>query len=80
MVGKTKSTFTSAGIDEVTNPIKAVLVDKIVPYPIPLEFANSIVTNVSVLSFMLFKLFLFVTNLITLLSSFALTNGGNVTI
>ena len=54
VVGKTRSTFTSTGIDEVTYPIAAVLVGKIVPYPIPLESANSIVTNVSVLSFMLF--------------------------
>jgi hypothetical protein len=53
VVGKTKSTFTSAGISEVTYPIKAVLVDRMVPYPVPLESANSIVTKVSVLSFML---------------------------
>jgi hypothetical protein len=46
VVGKTISTFTSSGIIELTYPIAAVLVDKTVPYPIPLEFANSIVTNV----------------------------------
>jgi hypothetical protein len=56
VVGKTKSKFTSTGISEVTYPIKAILVDKIVPYPEPLELANSIVTNVSVLSFILFFL------------------------
>jgi hypothetical protein len=54
VVGKTKSTFTSVGITEVTYPIVDILVDKIVPYPEPLELANSIVTKVSVLSFILF--------------------------
>jgi hypothetical protein len=43
VVGKTKSTFTSTGITELTYPIAAILVDKIVPYPVPLELANSIV-------------------------------------
>jgi hypothetical protein len=33
-----------------------MLVDKTVPYPVPLESANSIVTYASVLSFMLFFL------------------------
>jgi hypothetical protein len=54
VVGKTKSTFTSTGITEVTNPINAWFVGRIVPYPVPLESANSMVTKVSVLSFMLF--------------------------
>ena len=44
VVGKTKSTFTSTGIIELTYPIAAILVDKIVPYPVPPELANSIVT------------------------------------
>ena len=56
VVGKVKSVVTSTGIVGDTNPIAAWFVDIIVPYPVPLELANSIVTNVSVLSFVLFFL------------------------
>jgi hypothetical protein len=50
VVGKTKSTLASTGVTLLIQSIVVILVVKTVPYPIPKLLANSIVTNVSVLS------------------------------
>jgi hypothetical protein len=48
VVVKVKSHVTSTGVDASTQPTSATPADITVPYPVPAEFANSIVTYASI--------------------------------